>query len=105
MNKSLYADIILPLALNAYYTYIIPEDLIQKVEVGSRVVVQFGRRKHYTGIISRIHEQKPEYPGVKPIISIPDKVPCINSFQLKLWEWMSKYYMCTMGEVMSAALP
>ncbi len=86
------------------YTYAIPLDLKHTVQVGIRVEVSFGKNKLYSGIVFKIHDEKPNYP-TKSIISVLDESPIVTSKQLKLWEWISNYYCCTLGEVMSAALP
>ena len=101
----LFADIILPLSLERNYTFGIPIELHDKVKVGCRVEVQFGKRKVYSGIVKKIHANKPEYYQVKPIRNVLDIEPIVTETQLKFWEWMASYYMCTEGEVMNAALP
>jgi primosomal protein N' (replication factor Y) len=100
-----YADIILPLALEKNYTFGIPIELQPQLHIGCRVEVQFGKQKMLTGIVKKIHDQKPEIYQVKPILRILDDTPIVTTEQLKLWEWMASYYMCTEGEVMNAALP
>lgn len=100
-----FADIILPLALERNYTFGIPLELQGKVQVGCRVEVQFGKRKIYSGIVKRIHDQKPDLYEVKPIRSLLDEEPVVTQSQLKFWEWIASYYVCTEGEVMNAALP
>jgi len=100
-----YADIILPLALpKRTYTYSVPESLASLMQPGVRVEIQFGRSKRYSGLVERVHDLAPEYP-VKPILSVLDEVTVVTPQQFKLWDWMSEYYCCTLGEVMSAALP
>lgn len=101
----LFADVILPLALERNYTFGVPIELQQKLKVGCRVEVQFGKRKIYSGIVKTIHSHKPEVYEVKPIRNILDETPIVTITQLKLWQWMASYYMCTEGEVMNAALP
>lgn len=101
----MFADVILPLALERNYTFGIPVELQDKVKQGCRVEVQFGKRKIYSGIVKTIHAVKPEYYEVKPIRNLLDEEPIVTSAQLKFWEWMASYYMCTEGEVMNAALP
>ncbi len=101
----LFADIILPLALERNYTFGIPADLHHKIKVGCRVEVQFGKRKIYSGIVKKIHADKPEFYQVKPVRSLLDDEPIVTETQLKFWEWLAAYYMCTEGEVMNAALP
>lgn len=105
MNENHYADIILPLAVKGKFTYIIPEVLAEKVKPGCRVVVQFGNRKLYSGIVERVHSEKGNYDGLKEIVDVIDEQPLISEKQLGLWDWISSYYMCTKGEVMNAALP
>lgn len=100
----MYAEIIVPLPLYGTYTYSIPTEYKDIIQIGSRVVVQFGKKKYYTGIVSRIHTEAPEY-EVKPIQSVLDPMPIIKYPQLKLWNWISEYYLCTLGEVYKAAVP
>jgi primosomal protein N' (replication factor Y) len=101
----LFADIILPLALERNYTFGVPLELQNSIKVGCRVEVQFGKRKIYSGVVKKLHEQKPEFYEVKPIRALLDEEPVVTAMQLKFWEWMAGYYMCTEGEVMNAALP
>lgn len=101
----MFADIILPLALERNYTFGIPLELQDSIKVGCRVEVQFGKRKIYSGIVKKIHTDKPEFYQVKPVRSLLDKEPIVTETQLKFWEWMASYYMCTEGDVMNAALP
>ena len=100
-----YADVILPLALPRLYTFLVPEELSESAEVGKRVIVQFGANRLYTAIIHKIHDQKPKAYEVKPIESILDEKPIVTDKQLELWKWMADYYLCTLGDVMQAALP
>ena len=97
-------DIILPLAISDVYTYNILET-IQYPQIGSRVLVPIGR-KSIIGIIYRRHEGELA-PNIKvrDIIQVIDEQPIVTAKQLQLWEWLAEYYMCTMGEVMAAALP
>lgn len=101
----MYADIILPLALpKRTYTYSVPESVASLIQPGVRVEVQFGRSKRYSGLVERVHEQAPGY-EIKPILSVLDEVTVVTPQQFRLWDWMADYYCCTLGEVMSAALP
>ena len=108
-NHSLY-DIILPLAIADVYTYSIPEALLpiansQSPLTGRRVLVPLGK-KSIIGIIYRKHEgELPANVKVRDVLQIIDDTPIVTAEQLKLWEWLSSYYMCTLGEVMAAALP
>ena len=97
-------DIILPLAISDVYTYNIPET-IQYPQIGSRVLVPIGR-KSIIGIIYRSHEgELAQNIKVRDIIQVIDEQPIVTTKQLQLWDWLAQYYMCTLGEVMTAALP
>ena len=102
---SLYADVILPLPVPGMFTYQVGDGEISRVKPGMRVTVQFGRRKIYTALIRRLHDVKPASYEVKGILSLLDDEPVVNERQFLLWEWISEYYMCTLGEVFKAALP
>lgn len=99
----LLTDVILPLPLNSAYTYIVPVEY-GTVGVGCRVIVQFGKKKYYTAIVSRVYEGNAA-DETKEIVSVLDEYPIILSTQLEFWQWLSFYYMCTIGEVLRAALP
>lgn len=101
----MFADVILPLPLHGVFTYAVPAEMRHTVEVGFRVIVPFGKRKHYTAIIADIHSNAPEGVEVKEIHSLIDAHPVVNAQQLKLWEWVSFYYLCPQGDVYKAALP
>src|SRR6187399_1023936 len=103
-SAEVFAEILLPLALETTYTYEVPEDLQQEAAFGKRVEVQFGNRKRYSGLIVNLKTTPPAH-KTKSIISILDAKPIIQSQQYKMWQWMSSYYCCTTGEVMRAALP
>lgn len=102
---TLYADVILPLPLQGLYTYIIPPELADTVYEGSRVIVQFGKKKFYTAIVFRSYESEEKQTPVKDIVSTLEDYPIVTPFQLKFWEWVSFYYMCSLGDVYRAALP
>jgi primosomal protein N' (replication factor Y) len=101
----LFAEIIIPLALPKNYTWSVPDHLKDQLHVGCRVEVNLGKNKKYAGIVKRIHNEKPEFFEAKDIMNILDTEPVVFEEQLRLWEWMAAYYMCSEGEVMAAALP
>ncbi|MFW5943737.1 MAG: replication restart helicase PriA [Bacteroidota bacterium] len=105
VNSNLYIDVILPLALPGSFTYHAEPEHVSSAEPGKRVIVQFGRRKYYSAIIYRVHYNEPREYKTKPVQTILDDEPVINSYQLRLWEWIAQYYMCTLGEVYKASLP
>lgn len=105
MPTTLFVDVIVPLPLQSLFTYRVPRNWDEYIQVGKRVVVQFGKNKLYTALIYKIHDKPPLNYEAKYIENILDEKPIITAPQLKLWEWMANYYMCTLGEVMNAALP
>ena len=105
MMNNHFADIILPLAVKGIFTYRIPEELHATVIPGVRVLVQFGNKKLYSGVVSNIHESPPASENIRPVIRVLDPVPVANNIMLKFWSWISDYYMCSQGEVVKAALP
>lgn len=104
-RKTLFVEVILPLAIARNYTYRVPFELNSLIAVGKRVVVQFGKSKLYTAIVSAISEHAPEKYEAKYILEILDDRPVVTTQQLQFWKWLSEYYMCFEGEVMNAALP
>jgi primosomal protein N' (replication factor Y) (superfamily II helicase) len=105
MTNNFFADIILPIAVRGRFTYSIPDNLLDKIKPGVRVMVPFGSRNLYPGVVYNIHDKLPDVKNIKSIIAVQDVVPAINERQLKLWRWISEYYLCSEGEVMKAALP
>ena len=106
MSRTTYfVDVILPLSVPNLYTYRVPFEWNESIAIGKRVVVQFGKGKLYSALIRRIHETPPKQYAAKYIDSILDDTPIVNQKQFELWEWMSSYYMCNIGDVMIAALP
>ena len=100
-----FIDVILPLSLERNFTYAITKAEADFIKVGARVAVPFGKSKVYTGLVYNIHHIAPTAYEAKSIHSILDEFPVVNQFQFKLWEWMSSYYLCSMGEIMRAAMP
>lgn len=105
ISQKTYIDVIVPLPLRGTFTYSIPDSYQNRVVVGSRVIVQFGKKKFYTGIVHHIHNETSERPEIKEITSVLDDYPIVLPEQLRFWEWIAAYYMCTLGEVCKAALP
>ena len=100
-----YVDVILPVPLEGMFTYAVPVALQPKVQEGIRVLVPFGRTKTYLAIVARMHDEQPQGYAVKEIMTVVDETPILLPQQLKLWEWLSYYYMSPIGMVMKAALP
>ena len=103
---TVFADVILPLPLQGTFTYSIPQELAAKAAAGSRVLVQFGKKKYYTGVIASVTTIPPEKPyEIKEVMALLDDYPVTTRLQLRLWEWISEYYLCPIGDVLKAALP
>ncbi len=103
--KNHFADVILPLAIKGKFTYRIPDGMEGSVIPGVRVLVQLGKKRLFTGIVNRIHNDKPETENIKPLIKVFDKTAFATDIMLKFWSWLSEYYMCRPGEVVKAAIP
>ncbi len=105
MKVQTYADVILPLPLPQEYTYAVSDALTDRIAVGMRVQVEFGKRKNYAAVVSRLHHEPPRDYTTKTITNLLDSEPICTPEQLAFWRWMASYYVCTTGEVMVAAVP
>ena len=99
-----FADVLLPLPLEGTFTYSLPGTFANLVQVGSRIIVPFGTTKFYSAIVVKLHDTKPSY-TTKEAMELLDSSPIVTTAQLKLWEWIADYYLCTIGDVYKAALP
>jgi len=100
-----YVDVIVPLPIASQYTYSLPAEMQGSVQVGCRVVVPFGKKKYYTGVVTKVHDSAPEGYETKEVEELLDESPVILPHQFQLWEWLASYYLCTLGDVFKAALP
>ena len=111
-----YANIILPLPLEGYFTYAVSEGLIPQIQVGVRVTVPLGKSKIYVGIVAEYPVDVPKpaeevaQQGKKKIVykniaDVLDDAPILLPQQLRLWKWIADYYMSPIGDVYKAALP
>ena len=100
-----YVDVILPLPLKGTFTYELSQDEFNKLEIGFRVAVSFGKRKVYTGIVNQLHNSKPKSYETKPIEFIYDDKSLVSQNQIDFWNWLSRYYFVPIGDVMKAAVP
>ena len=102
----MFVDVILPVPLDGFFTYSVPASLAEQVKVGVRVLVPFGHSKTYVGIVSKTHKGPlPEGFQIKDILQVLDALPILLDSQLRLWQWISDYYLSPIGEVYKAALP
>lgn len=100
-----YIDVILPLPLANTFTYAVPEEWTNQVQIGMRVVVPFGKKKLYTAIVYLIHSHAPEVYEAKDIICLLDAQPILRHPQMKFWEWVASYYQAYLGDVYQAGVP
>ena len=100
-----YADILLPVPLEGFFTYAVPDRLQQRIAFGMRVLVNFGPKKTYVGIVVRQHDEEPKGYKTKEIIDIADDSPMMLDKQLKLWQWIAEYYLAPIGDIYKAAMP
>lgn len=101
-----FVDVILPLPLAGSFSYRLEDTHVPLVQMGSRVVVQFGVKRYYTALVVRKHTDTPQGDyEIKTISEVLDAAPIVHEQQLSLWQWMADYYMCSIGDVYKAALP
>ena len=100
----MFVDVALPLPLEGFFTYTVPEDMRDAVKTGMRAVVPLGRSKTYVGVVVEIHDRKPDF-ETRDIIDLPDSKPLVTDSQLKLWKWVADYYMSPFAEVYNVAMP
>ena len=100
-----FADVIIPLALDQLFTYHIDEPEQKEIQIGCRVAVPFGKSKVYTGIVAQFHNEPPLHYQTKAVEQVLDKTPFVTEDQIKLWQWMSNYYLAPIGLIMKTALP
>ena len=102
----MFVDVILPLPLDGFFTYSVPQPWGEQVKIGIRVLVPFGRSKTYVGIVAKTHKGPlPSDFQIKDILQVMDAEPILLDSQLHLWQWIADYYMSPIGEVYKAALP
>ncbi|WP_213278588.1 replication restart helicase PriA [Chryseobacterium indologenes] len=100
-----YAQIVLPLNLKGSFTYKVPEEMMSEIQAGMRVLVPFGGKKIYTGIVFELHDNAPENFTAKEIISMLDDKPIVPEEQIRFWNWLSEYYLCSLGEIYRFSFP
>ncbi|MDR4954891.1 primosomal protein N' [Chryseobacterium sp. ES2] len=100
-----YAQIVLPLNLKGSFTYKVPEEMMSEIQPGMRVLVPFGGKKIYTGIVFELHDNAPENFVAKEVISMLDDQPILPQEQIDFWNWLSEYYLCSLGEIYRFSFP
>lgn len=100
-----FVDVIVPVRIPLTYTYRVPESLKGSVVKGSRVIVQFGKKRILTAVVAAVHHIPPVVYEAKPILEVLDATALVNQYQFALIKFIANYYLCTQGEVLNAALP
>lgn len=101
----MYIEVVLPVPVGSTFTYRVPEDMASDLSIGSRVIVPFGKNKFYTGIVTGLATMPEAIYTVKEVTHLLDKSPVVRAPQLRLWQWISEYYLCAIGDVYKAAVP
>ncbi len=104
-KDTIFAEIVLPVPIARLFTYRVPNVTHDSVKVGQRVIVPFGQKKILTGIVVTLHHQPPKDYEAKYILELLDEHEVIYAPQFQLYQWIADYYLCTLGEVVNAALP
>ncbi|WP_416442237.1 primosomal protein N' [Leeuwenhoekiella sp. A16] len=100
-----FVDVILPIPVENSFTYRITDAQYASIKPGMRLAVPFGKTKIYTALSIGVHQNEPVIYEAKDIEEILDEEPVVHLTQLNFWKWMADYYMCTLGDVLRAALP
>lgn len=101
-----FVEVVLPLPLQTTFTYRVPPEMrAQPIGVGYRVIVPFGRKKFYTGIVVGLPMSAPVGYEIKEVAMVIDDSPVVRNPQLRLWDWVADYYLCSSGDVYRAAVP
>lgn len=103
--KTLFAEVLLPVPVPKLFTYRVPHTMNEFIRNGQRAIVQFGDRKILTGLVVTTHERPPKDYEAKYLLELLDDFPVVNELQFELYRWIAEYYLCSLGEVMNAALP
>jgi primosomal protein N' (replication factor Y) (superfamily II helicase) len=102
----LLAKIAVPVPLGQAFTYAVQAELAERVQRGSRVLCEFGRRK-VLGVVLDVSDREPDVPldKLKPISALVDAEPVLPVELLDFLQELSRYYLAPIGEVIQLALP
>lgn len=100
-----FINVILPIPIEKLFTYKVTKEEVSVLKPGMRVAVPFGKSKIYTALVFEIHNTAPTVYDAKDIDQVLDDYPLVTGIQLKFWQWLAQYYMCSIGEVFRAAVP
>jgi primosomal protein N' (replication factor Y) (superfamily II helicase) len=102
---TVFVDVIIPVSVPNLFTYRVPREYAHSIRVGARVIVQFGKSKVVTAVVARLHNNPPLKYQAKYVLDLLDDVPLVTASQLELFNWISEYYLCNVGDVLNVALP
>ena len=100
----MYAEIVFPLPFRKSFTYLIPQELEKQAKIGVRAVAPFGRRT-LTGFIINKTKTTSVKDDIKLVTDIIDEGPIIDNDGFKFYQWISDYYLCSLGEALKLAVP
>jgi primosomal protein N' (replication factor Y) len=100
----MYAEIVFPLPFRNSFTYCVPDEFEEQIEVGVRVVCSFGKRI-LTGFVIRIKDKADLKEKIKPILDVLDDKPIFSKESLKFYEWVADYYLSSLGEALKNSVP
>ena len=104
MDTKIYVNVIIPIPISNDITYVVPNNCINKIEIGKRVLIPFGNTKSRIGVIKEIlHDFSSDF-KLKEIIKVLDDQPIVNQKHIDFWNWISKYYISPIGMVMKMAI-
>ena len=99
----LHAEVIIPLGVKDSFTYLVPEALAPTVGIGKLVVVPFGKKEWYTGVVCALWEADGKNDKIKMITHVVDGEFALSPAYLRFLRWVSEYYMASLGMVVRAA--
>lgn len=87
------------------FSYLIPDEMQEKIEIGQAILVPFGRQGLVNAFCVGFSDYLPEHIKAKKVSKILDETPLFSIDYLKLLEWVANYYCCDLVTVLNAAIP
>lgn len=97
-----YAELVFNVPVRGSFSYTVPEGI--SLEPGTRAVAPFGRRS-LTGFVVAVTDVPPDVERLRPVTRRVDDEPLFGESELELARWLSRLYMCSLGEALSAMIP
>jgi len=104
-QKETYIEAAVSLPTWNTFTYSVPMDLVEQIEVGKRVLVPFNARTITAFVISVNVDGETLDFKAKPILDVLDTTPLFHESHIPFFNWISTYYLCPLGDVIKTALP